>query len=92
MSDRLHELEEDISELKKLLLDAERPNVQNLLTQHISKLKTDYDNLNAVKVSELPKKTEAPPSQPKAGEKVINYQPLTKYAWDQEGSKVKYHP
>ena len=40
MADRTKDLEEDIQELQKLLLDAERPNVQDHLAKYISKLKT----------------------------------------------------
>lgn len=62
MTDRIHELEQDIQELKTLLLDSERPNIQNHLSQHLSKLKTELDNLNSTKLSELPKPQAVPVS------------------------------
>ncbi|MCB0369011.1 MAG: hypothetical protein KDD45_06040, partial [Bdellovibrionales bacterium] len=85
------ELEEDIAELKRLSLDAERINVQTILAQQISKLKTKLDQLIMIKQTEAPKKQDPPPAQtaPKTEDK-LSYQSLTKYAWDQEGSKVKY--
>lgn len=47
MADRIKELEEDITELKKLLLDSERPRVQEILAKHISTFKTEIDALSA---------------------------------------------
>lgn len=52
MTDRIKELEEDIVELKKLLLDAERPNVQDFLAKHISALKTELDRQSSIKVTQ----------------------------------------
>lgn len=91
MTDRVQELEEDIRQLKKLLLDSERTNVQNYLAQQVSKLKTELDTLNATKVSEVPKKKEVyhVPSEVKEIDK-SSFLPMNKYGWDQEGKKVKY--
>ena len=93
MSDRIKDLEEDIEEFKRLLLEAERPNVQNFLSKHISSLKTQLDNLASVSKSEEPVKQSPPPvAASSTGKQEIDktkYIPLTKYAWDQEGPKVK---
>lgn len=56
MADRIKELEEDITELKALLLQAERTNVQDFLAKHISALKTELDQLSSVKINQEPQK------------------------------------
>ena len=92
MTDMIKVLEEDILELKKLLLDAERPHVQDFLAKHISALKTELDQLSSLKINQEPQK-QAPPAPVSAPSKDIDktsFQPLTKYAWDQDGPKVKY--
>lgn len=92
MADRIKELEGDIDEFQKLLLDAERPNVQNYLAKHISSLKTKLEELISIKIEQEPKKTEAPVPPPST-DKIIDkstFIPLTKYGWDQEGAKVRY--
>ena len=70
-----------MQELQRLLLDAERPNVQNHLAQHISKLKTELDHLQSVQQPSQPQKQAPPVVVVAKEENKINYQPLTKYAW-----------
>ena len=80
-----------MAELQRLLLEAERPNVQNHLAQHLSKLTTELDNFKLLAASEAPQKQVAPPSIPVQSIDKTNFTPLTKYAWDQEGAKIKYN-
>ena len=52
MADRIKELEEDIAELKRLTLEAERPNIQNHLAQLLSKLKSEAEQLTAAQAAQ----------------------------------------
>lgn len=93
MAERILELEEDINELQQFMLQAERPNVQGHLAQLLSKLRTELEQLNIAKpIPEAPPKTVPPPVVPQAPKEqdLTKYTSLTKYSWDQEGSKVKY--
>ena len=54
MTDNIQELEADIEELQRFVLDAERPRVEKILSEIISKQKTELDNLKAHKLSEVP--------------------------------------
>lgn len=88
MADKIQELEDDIAELKQLTLQAERPRIEKHLAQLLSQLKTELEQLQSIKKTEAPIKQEVP-KEP-ANTSNINYTSLTKYAYDQEGNKVKY--
>ena len=54
MTDKIQELEADIEELQRFVLDSERPRVEKILTEIISKQKTELDNLKVNKEPEVP--------------------------------------
>jgi cell shape-determining protein MreC len=90
MAERIKNLEEDIAELKLLTLQAESPRIQNHLAQLLSQFKTELEQLqSAFNSSPEPKKQPAPTPIVNPASDLLKYTSLTKYAWDQEGSKVK---
>jgi hypothetical protein len=90
MAERIKILEEDIAELKQLSLQAESPRIQNHLAQLLSQFKTELEQLqSAINTSEPPKKQPVPVAPIEPVTDTLKYTSLTKYAWDQEGSKVK---
>lgn len=87
MADKIQELEEDIAELKQLTLQAERPRIEKHLAQLLSQLKTELEQLQSIKNTQVPVKQEVPKEPANTGS--VNYSSLTKYAYAQEGNKVK---
>jgi hypothetical protein len=90
MSERIKNLEEDIAELKQLSLQAESPRIQNHLAQLLSQFKTEIEQLqSAINSNPSPKKQPVPVTTTEPVNDPLKYTSLTKYAWDQEGVKVK---
>lgn len=90
MAERIKNLEEDIAELKQLSLQAESPRIQEHLADLLSKYKTELEKLqSAINTSPSPQKQTVPVVSNNPTEDILKYASLTKYAWDQEGSKVK---
>lgn len=90
MAERIKILEEDIAELKQLSLQAESPRIQNHLAQLLSQFKTELEQLQSTfNTSQSPKKQQPPVVNNEPLNDTLKYISLTKYAWDQEGKKVK---
>lgn len=90
MAERIKNLEEDIAELKQLSLQAESPRIQEHLADLLSKYKTELEKLqSAINTSHSPQKQTVPVATNNSTDDILKYISLTKYAWDQEGTKVK---
>ncbi|CAD8070212.1 unnamed protein product [Paramecium sonneborni] len=80
----LEELQQDLLEIQQVLSTLKRKSNIDYLNNRIKYLE------NSIKIL-TPQKVEQPqqPQQQQKDQEILLYQGITKYAWDQEGNKVK---
>jgi len=89
---------DDLEELRRLLHDAKRPRVQNLLSTEIANLEKVQQSTNAaveeqtarLKALDAPTKEVAAPEK-KIAPPSIRYSTLSTFSWDQDTDKVKIY-